>query len=267
VVSSYIPSLQSLLRDKPPVTDQFEVMVVIQPDIPNGNPLPYTKFELRRIEERVPSDFLHVLGVKGVPATVQNVLSHLSTSHIVHFACHGRQDGTAPLNSSLILHGGDTLKVSEIMKQPMPNASLAFLCACETAMGAEDLPDEAMHVAASLLFAGFRGVVATMWYAGFLIYLGRLTYCKCYRSIADEDGPKITEGFYEYLFRGSTNSESQIQPNTTDAALALHHAVSKLRADTNCSFRRWVPFIHMGMCVCTDVDRRYYGGVDWKPIL
>ena len=47
----------------------------------------------------------------------------------------------------------------------MPNASLAFLSACETAMGAEDLPDEAMHLAASLLFAGFGGVVATMWYA------------------------------------------------------------------------------------------------------
>jgi CHAT domain-containing protein len=55
------------------------------------------------------------------------------------------------------------LKVSQIMQQTMPNASLAFLCACETAMGDKQLPDEAIHLGATMLFAGFRGVVATMW--------------------------------------------------------------------------------------------------------
>ncbi|KAF8998730.1 hypothetical protein BDQ17DRAFT_1361830 [Cyathus striatus] len=47
------------------------------------------------------------------------------------------------------------LKISRIMEERMPNAALAFLCACETAM--------AMHLGATLLFSGFRGVVATMW--------------------------------------------------------------------------------------------------------
>ena len=70
------------------------------------------------------------------------------------------------------------------MKQPMPNASLAFLSACETAMGADELSDEAMHLAASLLFAGFRGVVATMWYAivsSFLLtpYIPRMLQVDC----------------------------------------------------------------------------------------
>jgi CHAT domain-containing protein len=41
--------------------------------------------------------------------------------------------------------------------------SLAFLSACQTAMGDETTPDEMMHLAAALLFAGFRSVVATMW--------------------------------------------------------------------------------------------------------
>ena len=44
--------------------------------------------------------------------------------------------------------------------------SLAFLSACETAKGDSKTPDEAIHLAATLLFqlfAGFRGVVATMW--------------------------------------------------------------------------------------------------------
>lgn len=76
-----------------------------------------------------------------------------------------------PLDSGLILTDG-RLKVSEIMRRPENDntfdlkkyMSLAFLCACETAKGDETVPDEAMHLASSLLFAGFRGVVATMWW-------------------------------------------------------------------------------------------------------
>jgi hypothetical protein len=30
-------------------------------------------------------------------------------------------------------------------------------------MGDENIPDEALHLAATLLFAGFQSVVATMW--------------------------------------------------------------------------------------------------------
>jgi CHAT domain-containing protein len=158
VVSSYTPSLKSLLVDQPPIIDQFKMMVVIQP-----NTLPYAKGELRNIEKHVKSEFLVRLGIENVPATVQEVVSHFSSSQIVHFACHGKQDAKNPLESGLVLHNGIRLKVKEIMKQSTPNASLAFLSACETAMGVEDLPDESVHLAASLLFAGFREVVATMW--------------------------------------------------------------------------------------------------------
>ncbi|KIM78748.1 hypothetical protein PILCRDRAFT_10966 [Piloderma croceum F 1598] len=72
----------------------------------------------------------------------------------------------------------------------MPNASLAFLSACETAMGNENLPDEAIHLGATLLYAGFQGVVATLW------------------SIADVDSPKIADSFYEYLSKNMLRSEN-----------------------------------------------------------
>jgi CHAT domain-containing protein len=39
----------------------------------------------------------------------------------------------------------------------------AFLSACETAKGDRSQPDQAVHLAASLLFCGFRSVIATMW--------------------------------------------------------------------------------------------------------
>jgi CHAT domain-containing protein len=139
------------------MTNPFKMTVVIQPKT-----LPYTLDELSRIEKNVPSDLLVRLGIPELPATVDDVLSHLSTTSIVHFACHGKQDPKLPLESALILEDGP-LKVSHIMEQAMPNASLAFLCACQTAMGDENLPDEAIHLAAALLFIGFHGTVATMW--------------------------------------------------------------------------------------------------------
>jgi CHAT domain-containing protein len=121
-----------------------------------------TERELRMIEKHVQSEFMVKLGGKETPAKVKDVLSHLSSSHIVHFACHGRQYMDEPLKSGLLLDDG-VLKINDIMKESLQNASLAFLSACETAVGTEDLPDEAMHIAASLLFAGFHGVVGTMW--------------------------------------------------------------------------------------------------------
>jgi CHAT domain-containing protein len=153
-----VPTIGSLLRDSAlPATNSFQMMVVIQPKT-----LLYASQELRNIAARVPNDCLVKLGITGTPASVETVVSHLSAVSIAHFACHGEQNARNPLDSCLILDDGN-LKVSQIMQQSTPNALLAFLCACQTAMGDEKIPDEAIHLGATMLFAGFRGVVATMW--------------------------------------------------------------------------------------------------------
>jgi CHAT domain-containing protein len=157
VVSSYTPTITAILPAPPPPSNSFKMVVVVQPDT-----LPYTIQELQKIQAHVPSECIVELGVPGTPASVEEVISHLSTASMVHFACHGLQDTHNPLNSALVLEDGE-LTVSRIMQQSMPNALLAFLCACETASGDENLPDEAIHLGATLLFAGFRGVIATMW--------------------------------------------------------------------------------------------------------
>ncbi|KIM78157.1 hypothetical protein PILCRDRAFT_11383 [Piloderma croceum F 1598] len=169
-------------------------MAVIQPQT-----LPYANQESENIAARVPNDCLVKLGTPEALATVNEVISHLLATSITHFACHGEQNKHNPLDSSLILEDGH-LKVSQIMQQSTPNALLAFFCACETAMGHEDLPDEAMHIGATLQFAGFRGAVATML------------------SIVDADGPKIADSFYEYLFK--EYETDSIGPDTTQAARA-----------------------------------------------
>ncbi|KAJ6578945.1 hypothetical protein B0H10DRAFT_1683237, partial [Mycena sp. CBHHK59/15] len=94
-------------------------------------------------------------------------------------ACHGIQD--------LLILLDNRLKVSDIMhtqgsESPAGNMSFTFLSACKTAKGDQSQPNEAMHLAATLLFAGFHGVVATMW------------------TMNNLDGPKIADTFYQYLF-------------------------------------------------------------------
>lgn len=120
------------------------------------------KTELEKIKARVPSDYLIQFGTPSSPALVETIFGHLPSASIVHFACHGKQDRSNPLNSALLVDDGE-LMISKIMQQPLPNGAVAFLCACETAMGNEDLPDEAMSLGASILFSGFRNVIATMW--------------------------------------------------------------------------------------------------------
>ncbi|KAJ6487336.1 hypothetical protein DFH09DRAFT_864200, partial [Mycena vulgaris] len=61
----------------------------------------------------------------------------------------------------------------------------------------------------------------------------------------DADGLKAVEAFYEHLFE-SCNADSPILPDPTRAAVALHVAILKLRADPTVSVRRWVPFVHSG---------------------
>ena len=60
----------------------------------------------------------------------------------------------------------------------------------------------------------------------------------------DEDGPIIADTFYEELYR-DPDGRPVDEPDVKKSIYALHLAVKKLRSK-NVSFRRWVPFIHMG---------------------
>ncbi|KAJ7715078.1 tetratricopeptide repeat-containing protein [Mycena maculata] len=229
IVPSYTPTLTALLAIPTQTAPLFKFTTVIESNAPNCSPLPGTKAELQRILDRVPTQWLTILS----NTTGATVIHHLHDSSIVHFACHGVQDSRNPLDSGLMLSDG-RFKVSLIMQnssgQMINSMSLAFLSACETAKGDQRTPDESMHLAATLLFAGFRGVVATMW------------------TMDDKDGPNIADTFYEHLFEGcDAKSSPPVLPNLTNTARALHLAVMKLRKDPGMTFQRWVPFVHYGL--------------------
>jgi CHAT domain-containing protein len=97
-------------------------------------------------------------------ATLDRVTSSIPSAHFVHFACHGTQHPTAALESGFYLSDG-TLTVSKLMSLDLKHAWFAYLSACETAKGDAKQPDQGVHLAAAMLFAGFKSVVATMWYA------------------------------------------------------------------------------------------------------
>ncbi|KAJ6506204.1 CHAT domain-containing protein [Mycena vitilis] len=242
VQSDPLPSFRSMLlgimRNPRPVystSDPVRVTTIIQPNTPGHSPLPCTQDELQKMEEIIPQTWLTSFGTYDSPASTQKVLEHLRSSSIMHFACHGVQDADNPLQSALLI-GNDKLTVAQIMEssgplydKPSKDMGLAFLCACQTAMGDKKVPDEAMHLAASLLFAGFRSVVATMW------------------TMKDADGPEVAEAFYGHLFRNANPDLSPpVYPDLNDSAEALHIAVKKLRS-SGVPFLRWVPFVHYGL--------------------
>jgi hypothetical protein len=94
--------------------------------------------------------------------TVQNILDGLPESQLLHLACHGQQDRSNALDSGFLMKDG-MLKVSQLMALDLRKAFLAFLSACETAKSDERQPDQVVHLAAAMLYAGFRSVVGTMW--------------------------------------------------------------------------------------------------------
>ncbi|TDL18349.1 hypothetical protein BD410DRAFT_806654 [Rickenella mellea] len=206
---------QSPQRAKPPAS---KFLAVIQPNAPGANPLPGTIEELKCLQKHLPTSSLQIL--KGPEATTTTVLSNMEECSWVHLACHGIQDVSDPMQSGLLLQDG-RLQLSRIIQKHITHAEFAFLSACQTTTGDERRPEEAIHLAAGMLVAGFKGVIGTMW------------------SIRDNDAPFVADQVYGRLLKNG-------QPSSVHPAVALHEAVQELRKRSGPNFSSWVPFIYMG---------------------
>ena len=182
--------------------------------------LPGTVAELTRIQGR--AEGVVVTRLEGDLATPAAVLTAMKKHSWVHLACHAKQDAANPLQSAFYL-GGGVLNLASITKNRLEHADLAFLSACQTATGDEALPEEAIHLAAGMIMAGYRGVIATMW------------------SIGDEDAPLIAEKVFEHWLQAG-------KPDARKAAISLHKATASLREKVGMrAFEKWVPYIHIGV--------------------
>jgi hypothetical protein len=188
IVSSYTPSISTLLQaqkvSRSIKTQEVKLLLVAEKGGANTG-LTFLKEVEHEVEEvyRVatgadrgtlslsPSSSSSVQTVGqcklAKSPAVNAVAADLKSSNFVHLACHGVQDLEDALHSGFCLHDG-RLTVSQLMDiRPDEQEEaffFAFLSACETAKGDKEQPDQAVHLAAAMLFAGFRTVVGTMWY-------------------------------------------------------------------------------------------------------
>ncbi|THU88185.1 hypothetical protein K435DRAFT_969583 [Dendrothele bispora CBS 962.96] len=230
-VSSYTTTLTAMLssssKPKRDPTAVHSVLIVSQPATPGQEPLHNVSKEVEAIQRYTSPD--HTCHLTHESATVWTVLEEMCKHEIIHLACHGIQEMGNPLSSAFYLYDGG-LDLNTLMKLPvsLENAELAVLSACQTATGDENLPEEAVHLAAGMLAVGYPSVIATMW------------------SIGDSDAPLIADKVYANLLGRHDDPESQKAKLTP--AYALHEAVKHLRKEVGeTNFVRWVPFIHFGV--------------------
>ncbi|PPR03815.1 hypothetical protein CVT26_000991 [Gymnopilus dilepis] len=232
-ISSYIPTLtilERLQRRSNIKGTAYQVLLVGQPDTPGLAKIPCTVEEVQQTHEE--------LSKRGVPSTIymskdataERVMESLESYPFVHLACHASQGLKDPLESAIHLYYRP-LKLSEIMKKSLPEAEFVFMSACQTSTGDDNLPEEAIHLAAGMLAAGYRSVVATMW------------------SISDKHAPQIAELFYKNMF-GNNLPEAGLTMDVAASARALHFAVCNLRESSENSTEAllaWIPYVHFGV--------------------
>jgi CHAT domain-containing protein len=222
VVSSYTFTVRELTASPPtrPISAPT-VLAVALPHTPDAPALPGTQREIDAVTASAPVACLLVDG----QASRQRILAELPRHPWFHFAGHGRQALDDPDRAGLLpydhVHGG-LVTIDDIGRLHLRHAELAFLNACETALGREHLADESLHLAAALRAVGFSHVVASMW------------------PVDDDVAAEVAAGFYRRL-AGRT---------ADDAAMALHETIRAARTSPAGSRRRhpwlWAQFIHTG---------------------
>lgn len=173
VVSSYTPTLSALLpsRQQQRTISQHDVRMLLAgaPHPYEGEHLENVVNETRAIKATIPPHNFISLPANGdcsidpaASASVDDVISRLPEANVLHLACHGVQDPDNALDSGFVMRD-KMMTVTQLTSLKLPHAFLAFLSACDTARGDENQPDQAMHLAAAMFFAGFPSVVGTMW--------------------------------------------------------------------------------------------------------
>jgi CHAT domain-containing protein len=230
-ISSYTPTIRVLfdrVKTRPVLTDnkKLGLLMISQPNTPGLSSIPKTTEEVKVIQTLTKKCIPRVCCLEGRAATVDRTSIEMKAYSSVHFACHASQNTAQPLKSGFSLHDG-RLELSSIIQKRLLGVDLAFLSACQTSTGDEKLSEEAVHLAAGMLAAGYRGVVATMW------------------SIKDRYAPEFAEDFYKNLIEGESFSGEH-------AAQAIHHAAQNLRqklalekSDLERSLLVWVPYVSL----------------------
>ncbi|KAG2122342.1 CHAT domain-containing protein [Suillus clintonianus] len=225
-ICSYTPTLSALIRArqamKTRATPSFAAIGQSRPGAGQGDVLPAVDSELELVHTLVPAT-ANPTTLSGNNATRAGALRALQENTWVHLACHGKQDLEQPYDSSFAMRD-KPLTLLDIMEIHIPHAEFAFLSACHTAVGDEETPDEAIHLAAGLQFSGFKSVIGTLW------------------GVSDALAKHVVEAFYENFFK---DLEDGGVMDCTKAAWALNRATHAVT--TKVPLEQRMVFIHIGV--------------------
>ncbi|KIK39525.1 hypothetical protein CY34DRAFT_89051 [Suillus luteus UH-Slu-Lm8-n1] len=223
-ISSYTPSLTALIRarrshDRSPSVP----FAAIGQNFPAG-----ASFTLECVEPELdlvrsllpPPPTVSFTKITSVDATKSRALRALQDNTWLHFSCHGTQNFNDPFKSAFLMRD-QPLSLLDITQMDLSFHQFAFLSACETAVGDFATPDEVIHLAAGLQFAGVKSVIGTLW------------------KVTDSTVQRLVEAFYKKLCGdGKMNSKR--------AAQALHQAVHSLARDKDMPLDQRIVFMHIG---------------------
>ena len=190
--------------------------------------------------------------------SADQVVSALPDSNIVHFACHGESHPNNPSKSCLLFQKSlkadsmaqiprvspeneaysehynpvrDELSVATISRLHLPEAHLAVLSACTSAVNeAVPLADEALHIASMMQVAGYKHVIGTLW------------------EDKNQACIDFAECFYKKLFtfdEDSADSRSNVSWREK-IPRAYVHAVEVLQDKYWMAPLTWASFVHFG---------------------
>ncbi|KAG2742688.1 hypothetical protein P692DRAFT_20879403 [Suillus brevipes Sb2] len=199
-ISSYTPSLTALVRARR-----------------NHDRSPSVSFVA--IGQNCPGS--HSSTLELVEPELELVRSLLPDPPTVSFTKMTSVDATKSTTLSLLMRD-QPLSLLDITKMDLSRHQFALLFACESAIGDSEMPDEAIHLAAGLQFAGVKSVVGTLW------------------NVDDSTAQRLIEAFYINLC-GDGKMMSQ------RAARALHQAVHSLARDRDIPLDQRIVFMHIGI--------------------
>jgi hypothetical protein len=208
-------------------------LIVAMPETPGvpGAVLPGALGEAVAVAKLVPDPLILAEPGPGAgpatPPTKPLVLAELARRQIAHFACHGVLDYADPAASRLLLHDHreDPMSVASLAAVDLSHVWLAFLSACDTALGLSgaELLDESTHLASAFQLAGFAHVVAAQW------------------AVKDVVAARLAADFYARLADPGTG---RLDPDR--CARALRDAVAGQRDRYPDRPYLWAGYIHAG---------------------
>ncbi len=152
------PSARSLAAARAGVARPAASLLAV--DNPDGT-LRFSSDEVNTAASHFPPP--QTLLLAGAAAGKDRVEQALAGYDVLHFSTHGAAGWNQPLAGELLLAGGASLTVAELLARPPIRARLAVLSACETGVPGADLPDEVTGLPAAFLQAGAAGVIGSLW--------------------------------------------------------------------------------------------------------